>query len=208
MEWIAALLPLTTAVACTAAFFLAGRESQASGPPVSPGSPSLTPQAEPYRQNEPLTLTTPGQISIEWRRPTGPSSRTSPASLPIRHLAVPLPASGTRSSEVEETSPSVPPPEEPQSTPAVSEQPPIWLSHWASNSPVQWLSGSDTAQLPRVSIQAPLALVGGPASSPWWAPGHASLSRTSANAYSPERNSPRDSKIAPDLGHLPPWARN
>src|SRR5688500_4182558 len=122
MQWLAAALPLTVAAACTAAFFLAGRESRTSDTPASPGSPSPTPPDEPFLPNPPQTWTTPGQswpISVEWKTPT--SSPRSPASLPIRHLARPLPASGSTSSEAEETlSPKATAEEGSESTPAPS----------------------------------------------------------------------------------------
>lgn len=206
MQWVAAALPLTIAAACTAAFFLAGRERKdapTSATPPSGGPPNReTPASEPesFFPMEELQEQPTLQIVPEWRRATTSPSAARRFSLPIREVAAP-PTSGTPSlADVSMTTVS---PRADLAEPGLSSQPPIWLSHWASNSQATWLSGSDTAQLQRVSTEAPRAIAGGPASSVWWAPGHASLSRSSATAYSNGRSSHR----APNADYLPPWAR-
>lgn len=212
MQWLAAALPATIAAACAAAFFLAGREQKddpTSATPPSGGNPNRgTPASEPEsffpeENQEQPTL----QIVPEWRSAKPNPSAARRFSLPIREVAAP-PMSGTPSSEVEPISPpTTVSPRADLAEPGLSSQPPIWLSHWASNSQATWLSGSDTAQLQRVSTVAPPAIAGGPASSVWWAPGHASLSRSSANNYSPGRSSHR-APAQPKLDYLPPWARS
>lgn len=207
MQWLAAALPATIAAACAAAFFLAGREQKddpTSATPPSGGNPNRgTPASEPesFFPTEELQEQPTLQIVPEWRSAKPNPSAARRFSLPIREVAVP-PMSGTPSSEVEPISPptelSVPPTED------LSDLSPIWLSHWASNSQATWLSGSDTAQLQRVSTVAPPAIAGGPASSVWWAPGHASLSRSSANSYFNGRSSRH---AGPDLGYLWPPGR-
>lgn len=213
MQWLAAALPATIAAACAAAFFLAGRERKdapTSATPPSGGNPNRgTPASEPesFFPTEELQEQPTLQIVPEWRSAKPNPSAARRFSLPIREVAAP-PMSGTPSSEVEPISPpTTVSPRADLAEPGLSSQPPIWLSHWASNSQATWLSGSDTAQLQRVSTVAPPAIAGGPASSVWWAPGHASLSRSSANNYSPGRSSHR-APAQPKLDYLPPWARS
>lgn len=210
MEWVIGLTPFAVAAAGATVFFLAGREPKERrilAPPPSSGEPtsgSANPPAETWASLFPLGMEPP-TLTIEWRSPNPkPNPSAAPlSSLPIRTVAYPpVAAPTTPFSEVEPASPStelsVPPTED------LSDLSPIWSSHWASSSPARWLSGSDTQQLQRVSFEEPPAIAGGPASSVWWAPGHASLFRSSATAYSNGRSSHR----APNTDYLPPWARS
>ena len=204
MEWVIGLTPFAVAAAGATVFFLAGRDPKddpTSAPLPSSGSPNRGTPASASRSTEEPQEQPTLQIVPEWRKPN--RSVAPPSSLPIRTVAYPPAAAPTTpSSEAEPASPStelsVLPMED------LSDLSPIWSSHWASSSPARWLSGSDTQQLQRVSFEEPPAIAGGPASSVWWAPGHASLFRSSVTAYSNGRSSHR----APNTDYLPPWARS
>lgn len=217
MQWVAAALPLITAAACTAAFFLAGREQRtpagpASAPPASGGR--LGPEI-PRFNPEGFSPSTP--VEVIWRQPKlsqWKSSVAAPSSLPTRETAQPRPSFGTRFWPDEPTLAldmmRSPAPQETEFSLEPSAQPPIWLSHWASNLPVKWLSGSDTQPLQRVSGAAPLAIAASPASSDSLVQSLDALCSTSDSNYSNGRSSPRaklDKNSLAEGSYQPPWAR-